>query len=170
MFTRPNSSLFFLLAGQLVAIFLLYHSLHWLLPTIALALFKGMHTWNTATVCLCWLFQYAFIVVTIQLREALIRQLQYRLFQIPLSYLRFALLLFNCPVLWVLFSSIQLLSVTIGPVSFTSLSAFLLIVIQVWGLCGCAIPMSAKRFHRYFFSPAGMGNGVKGEWRIVSSQ
>jgi hypothetical protein len=170
MLTRSNSSLYFLLAGQFVAIFLLYHSLHWLLSATALALFKGMHTWNTATICLCWLFQYAFIVVTIQLREALIRKLQHRLFQIPLSYLRFALFLFNCPVIWVLFSSIKLLSITIGPVSFTSLTAFLLLVIQVWGLCGCAIPMSAKRFHRYFFSPAGMGNGGKGEWAIVNGE
>lgn len=148
------------IAGQLLAIGLLYIALNWLLPVLATSLIEGMLRWSKAAVLVTWLIQYAFITATIELRETLVKWSQKWVLRLSRRHIRWVLLLFNSLVLLVYVQSVWLL--WRKPHGFTMfvVGTIILLLVQVWALCGAAAPMSAKRYWKYFFKlPVGDKNG-----------
>ena len=66
--------LFNRLAGQLLALFVLYFALAWLLPIVGATLFNGMLLWSHMGILYCWCIQYAFIAVSVELRDTLVNK------------------------------------------------------------------------------------------------
>lgn len=143
--------LFIRLAGQLLALFVLYIALQWLLPILAATIFEGMRAWRNVAIVYCWLIQYAFIAVTVELRETLTGKAAHWLTLLPRQYLRLVLGLANLLAVLVMLSAIWILVKTITAFSFAVAIELLLLLVQVWCLCGAAVPMSAKKFYVYFF-------------------
>lgn len=143
--------LFGRIAGQLLAIGFLYIALNWLLPLLATCLTEGMLRWSKAAVLVTWLIQYACITATIELRETLVKWSQNWVLRLPRRHIRWVLLLFNSLVLLVYLQSVWLLWRI--PQGFTVfvVGTIMLLLVQVWVLCGAAAPMSAKRYWKYFF-------------------
>lgn len=111
---------------------------------------KGMESWSNVAIVYCWLIQYAFIAVSIELRDTLIKKAQHWITLLPRQQIRMVLLLANTCAVLVLLSALWTLLKTIDSVSLTVAGELFLLLIQVWSLCGSAIPMSAKRFYIFF--------------------
>lgn len=150
---KPNLTpyLFYRLAGQLLALLVLYFALAWLLPIAGASLFNGMQLWNNAYMLYCWCVQFAFIVITVELRDTLIKKAAHWFTLLPRNWVRFVLAMAILPVLSVVTASLLILVQSIPAFSFGVLIELLLLLVQVWCLCGAAVPMSAKRFYTFFF-------------------
>lgn len=150
---RPSISsyLFNRLAGQLLALFVLYISLAWLLPIISTTLFDGMLLWSNRWILYCWFIQCACIAVTIELRDSLIKKVVYWFTLLPRRQLRLVVGLANVLVALVMCCAVLILAQSITDFSLAVSIELLLLLIQVWCLCGAAVPMSAKRFYMFFF-------------------
>lgn len=143
--------LFYRLAAQLLALFVLYFALAWLLPIVGTTLMGGMLLWNNTSVLYCWLIQCACIAVTVELRDTLTQKAAYWFTRVPRRQLRRVVALANIPVLLLMPAMLWILVQTIPAFSVAVAIELLLLLVQVWCLCGAAVPMSAKRFYGYFF-------------------
>lgn len=147
----PQPYLVYRLTGQLLAIVVLHFALQWLLPIVGTALMLGMLEWNNISILFCWLIQLAFIAASVECRDTLIKKAAGWLTRIPPNCLRPLLLLANWLVLLVLLFAVWVVLKTVPGFSLAVAIELLLMFIQVWCLCGAAVPMSAKRFYVYFF-------------------
>jgi hypothetical protein len=143
--------LFKRLAGQVLALFVLYFALGWLLPIAGASLLKGMLLWNNATILFCWFIQFAFIAVTVELRDTLINKAAYWFTLLPRHLVRYVVATTCILVVPVMPSAVFMLAPTIPVFSFAVAIELFLLLVQVWCLCGAAVPMSAKRFYVFFF-------------------
>jgi len=143
--------LFYRLAGQLLALFVLYFALAWLLPIVGASLFNGMLLWSNMYILYCWFIQYAFIAVTVELRETLTKKAVYWFTLLPRHYIRFVLVMANILAVSVMPAAFLMLVHTIPAFSIAVPIELLPFLVQVWCLCGAAVPMSAKRFYVFFF-------------------
>ncbi len=167
MATCNSPYLFKRLAGQLLAALVLYMALASMLPIVGASLFAGMLLWSHAGIWYCWIIQMAFIAVTVELRGALAQKAAHWLTRVPHTRLRQVLVLANVLVAWVMLSSYILLVQTLPVFSIALAIELFLLLVQVWCLCGAAVPMSAKRFYTYFFKqPFYLPENSKWQYKI----
>lgn len=67
---------------------------------------KGMESWSNVAIVYCWLIQYAFIAVSIELRDTLIKKAQHWITLLPRQQIRMVLLLANTCAVLVLLSAL----------------------------------------------------------------
>lgn len=143
--------LFMRLAGQVLALFVLYFALGWLLPIAGTSLFKGMLLWNNATILFCWFIQFAVIAVTVELRDTFINKAAYWFTLFPRYLVRYVVATTCILAVPIMPTAVFMLAPTIPVFSFAVAIELFLLLVQVWCLCGAAVPMSAKRFYKFFF-------------------
>lgn len=124
-----------------------------LIPVIAPVLFEGMYHWNEVDLIFCFLVEYAFLIVLIELREHLVKKAFRWLQQLSKRYIRIVLLLSNVLAYGLLLHTAITLIELIPKWTLLVFIQWCTLLVFIWAFCGVAIPMSAKRYWGWFRKP-----------------
>lgn len=124
-----------------------------LIPIIAPVLFEGMYHWNEVDLIFCFLVEYAFLIVLVELRERLVKKAFRWLQQLSKRYIRIVLLLSNVLAYGLLLHSAIILMEHISKWTLLVFIQWCTLLVFIWAFCGVAIPMSAKRYWGWFKRP-----------------
>lgn len=124
-----------------------------LIPIIAPVLFEGMYHWNEVDLIFCFLVEYAFLIVLVELRERLVKKAFRWLQQLSKRYIRIVLLLSNVLAYGLLLHSAITLMEHISKWTLLVFIQWCTLLVFIWAFCGVAIPMSAKRYWGWFKRP-----------------